>query len=230
MPTPAEFGRLYARFHAPITAFDCGAKCSPYNERGVPFCCDVNHALPTAYQPEWEYLQASTDLWRPWDGSGRRAQQLKAEVPDHQHAIVCLGHTRCQRNYRAIVCRSFPFYPYVTLEGEFIGLTYYWEYEDRCWIVSHLDSVTSEYRLEFIAAYDTLFEWYPDEREAFRQHAQRVRRLFSRGKRAIPLLHRNGGTYKITPRNGRMRRVDPASLPKFGPYLIASALPFPDET
>src|SRR5512134_3820207 len=108
MPEPADFAALYSRFNAPIAAFDCGAKCSPYNERGVPFCCDVNHALPTAYQPEWEYLQASTDLWRPWDGSGRRSRQLQAEVPDHQHAIVCLGHTRCQRDYRAIVCRSFP--------------------------------------------------------------------------------------------------------------------------
>lgn len=229
VPSPADFAALYARFHAPIAVFDCGAKCAPYNERGVPFCCDVRHALPTAYDAEWDYLQANTDLWRPFEGSGKQTEKLLAGVPDQQSAIVCLGHTRCQRNYRAIACRSFPFFPYVTLEGEFIGMAYYWEYEDRCWVISHLETVTDEYRREFTAAYDTLFEWYPEEREAFRQHAIRVRRVFGRGRRVIPLLHRDGGTYKISPKTARMRRVKPEDLPAYGPYRIAEMLKFPGE-
>jgi hypothetical protein len=57
-----------------------------------------------------------------------------------------------------------------------------------------------------------------------------MRHFFGRHRRAIPLLHRNGWIYKITPRNGRMRRVDTAELPVFGPYKIAASMPFPDET
>ena len=56
-----------------------------------------------------------------------------------------------------------------------------------------------------------------------------MRRVFGRWKRAIPLLHRNGKVYKVTPHNGRMRRVDVNRLPKFGPYRLAMQMPFPDE-
>jgi hypothetical protein len=83
--------------------------------------------------------------------------------------------------------------------------------------------------MEFISAYDMLFTKIPEEKVNFSYHSGRMRQLFSRKRRAIPLLHRNGGVYKVTPRNGRMRRVGPEKLPKFGPYRIAAELPFPDE-
>jgi hypothetical protein len=54
-------------------------------------------------------------------------------------------------------------------------------------------------------------------------------KFFKKKRRAIPLLHRNGLAYKITPHNERLRRVDIATFPKFGPYAIADLLPFPDE-
>jgi len=57
---------LYAAFAMPATDEDCGLRCAPYNEGGVPFCCDPRHAVPTAYREEWAYLQAHTDLWRLW--------------------------------------------------------------------------------------------------------------------------------------------------------------------
>jgi hypothetical protein len=47
--------------------------------------------------------------------------------------------------------------------------------------------------------------------------------------RAIPLIDPHGHFYKITPHNGRKRRVLAENLPKFGPYQIAELLPFPDE-
>ncbi|HSQ17398.1 MAG TPA: hypothetical protein VLM83_06855, partial [Anaerolineales bacterium] len=66
-------------------------------------------------------------------------------------------------------------------------------------------------------------------KEAFRYHSSMMRRVFSRRKRAIPLLHRNGGAYKITPANGRMRRISSSFFPKFGPYQVAARLTFRDE-
>ena len=56
-----------------------------------------------------------------------------------------------------------------------------------------------------------------------------MRRVFGRKKRAIPILLRNGGWYKLTPHNGRMRRIQPLELQKFGSYKIAAKIPFPDE-
>lgn len=227
---PDDFARLYARFQAPITRLDCGKKCAPYNETGQPFCCDTRHAVPTAYHAEWEYLQAHTDMWRRFDsGSQQENAELEQEVPPGQVLIACQGADLCQRSFRSLVCRSFPFFPYFDENTEFIGLSYYWEYEDRCWVISNLGAVTPEYLAEFIAAYDLLFDRYPDEEETFCAHSYQMRLVFSQRRRMIPLLHRQGGAYKISPRTGKLKRVAPHLLPKFGPYQVADLLPFPED-
>jgi hypothetical protein len=226
----AGFASLYAHFQAPVAALNCGEKCAPYNENGVPFCCDTRHAVPTVYETEWDYLQANTSLWHEWQaGTPAETEALNRQTPAGQRLVACLGHNQCQRSFRSLTCRAFPFYPYLNKDREFLGLSYYWDYEDRCWVISNLQAVTPEYRLQFIATYDTLFLQMPEERENFYHHSVVMRRIFGRKGRSIPLLHRNGFAYKITPRNGRMRRVAVESLPKFGPYKIAADLPFPDE-
>jgi hypothetical protein len=225
-----DFSVLYDCFAAPVTVFDCGDRCAPYNGRGVPFCCDTRHAVPTAYESEWQYLLTKTDLWHEYRTDDQeQIAGLRNQLPEDQVLIECLGHRRCQRGFRSMVCRSFPFFPYITRQGEFVGLAYYWDYEDRCWVISNLQEVTLEYRKQFIGAYDNIFRQIPDELKNFRAYSMQMRRVFGRRKRAILLLHRNGFSYKVTPGNGRMRRVNPQSFPKLGPYKIAAALPFSDE-
>lgn len=229
-PAPADFAALYARFNAPIAALDCGRKCAPYNEYGVPFCCDSTHAVPTAYHAEWDYLRLNTDLWHLWEGDDPiETETLRAETPDGQCLIECLGHAYCQRDFRSITCRAFPFFPYLTLEGDFIGLSYYWRYEDRCWLISHLDVVTPEYVRQFVEAYDWILDNLPGERENFRYHSIVIRRIFGRRHRAIPVLHRDGAVYQVRPGDGSLTPVDPHALPKFGVYALAAEMPFPDE-
>jgi hypothetical protein len=186
--------------------------------------------VPSVYAAEWQYLESNTDLWHPWKPeAGGSSSRLRSLLPEGQVLVECLGHALCQRSFRSITCRSFPFFPYLSTEGEFLGLSYYWEFEDRCWVISHLEKVTPTYLEEFVRTYEKLFELFPDEIENFRYHSTRMRRLFERMKRAVPLLHRNGYLYKITPRNGRMRRIPPEKLPRFGPYQIGERLPFPDD-
>lgn len=228
--SPADFSGFFANFDAPITALDCGKKCAPHNEYGVPFCCDINHAIPTAYESEWDYLELNTDLWHLWeDDDLDETERLRAETPDGQVLIECLGHKHCQRGFRSITCRAFPFFPYITREREFIGLSYYWEYQDRCWVINNLQAVTPAYVQEFVATYDQLFWYLPDELENFRYHSIVMRRIFGRQKRRIPLLHRDGGAFTVNSRDGALEFVDLAQLPKYGPYEIAALMPFPDE-
>ena len=225
-----NFRHLYAQFDAPVAALDCGDRCAPYNARGVPFCCDTLHAVPVAYQAEWEYLQANTDLWHPWQGENPEiTQELNNQASPGQVLIACQGARHCQRNFRSLTCRAFPFFPYLNRQGEFLGMAYYWEYEDRCWVISNLQVVSSAYRRQFIAAYDMLFEHMSEERQTFQHQSNVMRRVFGQRKRSIPLLHRNGSAYKVSPKTGRLRRVPVEALPKFGPYKIAADLPFPDE-
>ena len=227
---PVNFSEIYRHFSAPISKFDCGSKCAPYNEHGVPFCCDTRHAIPTVYKEEWIFLQENTDLWHLWRASqAEEIARLRSETPNDQILVECLGHQYCRREFRSITCRSFPFFPYMTQSGKFIGLTYYWEYEDRCWVINNLEFVDPEYRHQFIITFDQLLAQYPDEQINFHYQSSMMRRVFGRRKRTIPLLHRNGNVYKVSPRNGRLRKINSADLPKFGPYDIAARFPFPDE-
>jgi hypothetical protein len=225
-----EFAQIYARFHVPIAALDCGGRCAPYNEWGAPFCCDTHHVVPVVYATEWEFLQANTDLWHLWeDKTPAETEQLKSIAPEGQVLIECKGYKLCQRGFRSLACRAFPFFPYLTRQGQFIGLSVYWEYEERCWVINNLQIASMKYRDEFIRTFDDLFARLPEEVEVFRQFSARMRRVFGRRHSAIPLLHRNGGYYKISPRDGRARKTSPEKFRLYGPYKIAAGLPFPDE-
>jgi DNA-binding MarR family transcriptional regulator len=226
----ARFATLYAQFHSPTTEIDCGKKCAPYNEHGVPFCCDTNHTVPTAYQHEWEYLQSATNLWHLWQGQDdNESRRLHSITPKGHSLIACLGHEHCQRDFRSIACRAFPFYPYISEENRFIGLSYYWKYKDRCWVISNLHRVCTKYRQEFIAAFEVIFERLPEEWVIFRYHSQEMRRIFAQQRRSITLLHRDGKNYKLSPATGKLRYLPLDQFPKFGVYKIAAQLPFPDE-
>ena len=215
---------IYDGFDSPIAAFDCGSKCAPHNPSGKPFCCDICHAVPAAYESEWKYLKANTDLWHRWRGdecdrtAATEAAELKAATPKDMILLACLGPSRCEREFRALSCRQFPFFPYVTSDYRFLGLAYEWQFESKCWVISNLSEVTQKYRDEFIWTYDRLFALFQNEFENYAYHSEKLRAEFTGRKRRFPLLHRNGRTYLVSPANERLNRVDADELPKFGPY------------
>jgi hypothetical protein len=216
---PVDYAALYAAFDAPIAAFDCGARCAAHNKSGAPFCCDTRHAVPTVYEDEWAYLQAQTDLWHLWQGrSLAETRRVQEETPPGMLLLECKGHRLCQRDFRSLACRAFPFFPYITVDDRFLGLTVYWQFRSQCWVISNLAVASERFRQECIAAFETLFDHLPAEHDGYRALSISMRRVYSRWKRPIPLLHRNGGFYKIAPHSARLRRVDPASFEKFAPY------------
>jgi hypothetical protein len=217
---------LYDRFNASVTDFDCGTKCAPHNPSGKPFCCDICQAVPAAYHQEWAYLQRNTDLWHIWRGDECTSDPgdpsaLLAETPAHMRLLACLGPDRCQRAFRAISCRQFPFFPYVSSDYRLVGLAYEWEFEATCWVISNLNTVTETYRREFIAFYDELFAGWPAEFESYYIRSDEMREAFIERKRRISVLHRNGGYYLLSPLSERMQRVPPERLRRFGPYQQA---------
>ncbi len=226
MPGPRpliQIRQLYDRFDAPIAAFDCGKKCAPHNPSGKPFCCDICHAVPAAYHQEWGYLQPNTDLWHAYRGDEcpqdpGNPDDLRAETPDHMLLLACKGPAHCQREFRLMSCRQFPFFPYLTSAGRFIGLAYEWEFESTCWVISNLGVVTEEYRREFVQVYDDLFSLWPAEFESYVIRSEQMRAAFAAQRRRIPILHRNGGYYLLSPASERLRRISPERLKRFGPY------------
>lgn len=215
--------QIYNGFNHPVTSLDCGSKCAPHNPSGKPFCCDICYAVPSAYHQEWEYLQPRTDLWHTWRGDECESHpespdNLQADTPDSMILLACLGPDRCQREYRSLSCRQFPFFPYITSDFIFIGLTYNWIFEDTCWVINNLDRVTETYRREFVQLYDQIFSLWGAEMKNYAIRSEEMRKHFIAQKRSIPILHRDGGDYLLRPINERLRRVEADRLPKYGVY------------
>ncbi|MBM3124097.1 MAG: hypothetical protein FJZ87_03375 [Chloroflexi bacterium] len=217
-----DWRTLYREFSSPITSLDCGRKCAPHNPGGKPFCCDICHAVPAAYEIEWSYFQLHTNLWHVYRGDecgqGSDGENPADSLPEHMLLLACLGPDRCQREYRALSCRQFPFFPYVSSDYRFLGLACEWEWQDRCWVMSHLHKVSQAYRRQFIEIHDRLFSLFQEVFEDYARHSERLRAYHRVKGRRFPLLHRNHGDYLVSPGSERMQRVIPRTLPKHGNY------------
>ena len=219
-----DFQKLYASFDVPVVSADCGEKCASHNPDGKPFCCDICYAVPSAYHQEWGYLQPNTDLWHVWRGdecveNPENPAELAEETPDTMLLMACLGPAQCQRDFRSMSCRQFPFFPYITTDYGFLGLAYNWEFEEQCWVINNLEQVTLAFRENFVQVYDDFFSRWPHELDHYANRSEQMREHFIAQKRSIPLIHREGGFYLLRPLNERIRPVDPSRLPKYGPYL-----------
>ncbi len=207
-----SIARLYADFDLPVVAdVDCGQMCAPNNPHGKPFCCDICHAVPVAYPEEWDYLHPRTDLWHVWRGdecdstTPQEIADLRAQLPDDSLYLACLGPARCVRPYRALSCREFPFFPYVTADYRFVGLSIEWEFEQVCWVLQNLGQVSAAYRQAFVATFDAIFAARDDIFESYAAISEQMRAEFARRRRRIPILHRNGKNYLLSPGSERMR-------------------------
>lgn len=221
--TPRQFAEIYKRYNANLAKVDCGRKCAPLNN-GQPVCCDTNNAIPVVEKAEFQLLKSRTDLWFKYKPNDAVSRRIVDELTDHACAIECKGAAFCERDNRTIACRSFPFYPYLDKAGNFIGLTYYWDFEDRCWIISNMQVVERAFVDEMVAAFDRIFKLDPEEFETMKDHSATMRRVFSRKKKIIPLIHRDGGYFKIKPGSGGvLTPCTPDDFNKFGPYKSEAA-------
>lgn len=219
---PEDFARIYARFQAPIARFDCGRKCAPLNG-GEPVCCSANNAVPLVQKAEFRLLRSRSDLWHKFTPSDAASRKLVNGLHHSCTAIECKGVAFCERDNRSMACRAFPFYPYITREGTFAGLAYYWDFEHSCWVISNLGIVDPAFVREFVTAHEMLFAADRDEYETFKLQSASMRRLFSRRKWVIPLIGRDGSFFKVVPKTGRILPADPAKYRKHGPFKSARA-------
>lgn len=212
-----EYESLYAGFESPVSKFDCGQYCAPHNN-GQPVCCSTTHCIPVAPREEWKFLQTRSDLWHKYKPQTAGEKKLKDELPSDIFLIECKGAALCERENRSLSCRTFPFFPYITKDYGFVGLSYYWYFEDLCWVMSNLQVVEKPFLDEFVSTFELLFRKVPGELETFRDYSATMRRVFSRQKRTIPLIGRDGHYYEVVPSTGEVRPADVEKFAKHGPY------------
>jgi hypothetical protein len=220
--TPADFANFYQGFDSPVSRFDCGRKCAPLNG-GEPVCCSTQNAVPVAERAEWNLLRSRTDLWgkfKPYDAPTRK---IVAELETTCVAIECKGVAHCERENRTIACRAFPFFPYINRRKEFVGLSVYWDFEDRCWMMSNLQVVDKIYVAEFVDTFEKIFAKDQSEFDTYVTFSASMRRVFSRWQRLIPLIGRDGSHNVILPGTGEMKPIRPGTHAKQGPFKSEAA-------
>lgn len=223
------FQELYNGFAMPLCEIDCGIKCGPLNDYGVPICCDIHHVIPAAFDLEWSYLKDVTDLWQPWGSSEPLDQELGDELQDGQVLLQCKGYQECQRDFRTLTCRAFPFYPYLDSRGVFQGLAYYPEFRYGCWIISNLDVVSQAYKDAFQHVFQRVFDLYPDYYLNFSDYSRYEREKAAEENDKIVLLDFAGDVHLVDPETEKKYQVQFKELSAFGPYEITRELRFPDE-
>jgi Fe-S-cluster containining protein len=222
--TPDLYARVYARFDAPVTRFDCGRMCSPHNG-GEPVCCSTDHAVPIVDRAEYRLLRGRSDLWRRYRPADRAGQKIVEELHRSCVAVECKGARACERENRSLACRAFPFFPYFERGAErFVGLAYYWDFEDRCWVISNLGVVDRGFVREFVDAFELMFAESASERQEMIDHSATMRRIFTRRDAIIPLVGRDGGYLAVEPRTHLVRPARLEEFKRFGPYRDAAPL------
>jgi hypothetical protein len=213
----------------PLCEIDCGLKCGPYNDYGVPICCDINQVVPAAFELEWEYLKDQTDFWSPWKSSNPHFYDLEEEVQNGQVLIQCQGYQECQRDYRTLTCRAFPFFPYLDSKDTLSGMAYFPEFRSGCWIISNLDVVSQPYKEAFQGTFQELFAIYPDYLKDHADFCRYIREQAAEEHKKIVMLGFYGGAFLVDPLTEEKIQVEYKELSAFGPFEITRELRFPGE-
>ncbi|MGE0734530.1 MAG: hypothetical protein AB7G15_03750 [Alphaproteobacteria bacterium] len=220
---PEHYGEIYDVFSAAIsTRHDCGQFCAPLND-GVPHCCRTDGAIPLADKEEFQFLQTRSDLWHKFKPFDAESRKVVKDLHSSCVAIECKGVEHCERENRTIACRAFPFFPYITKEKKFVGLSYYWEFEDECWVISNMKIVQQSFLDEFSRGFEKLFLYDFESFDLFRDHSAAMRRVFTRWKRSFPVLGRDGKFFMVRPGDPTLRPVEQGKLRKFGPFRSETA-------
>ncbi|MFL2771609.1 MAG: hypothetical protein ACJZ9F_11435 [Rhodospirillaceae bacterium] len=222
--TTKDFKKIYNMFSASIsTKLDCGKICAPLND-GIPVCCSTENAIPIVEKEEWDLLKSRSDLWKLFVPFDKASKKIVKELPNTTCAVECKGAAFCERENRSLACRSFPFFPYFTKEGELIGLACYWAFEDRCWVISNMQVAEKKFVTEMIEAYEYLFDKDEEQYEAYYDESATMRRVYSRRNEPIQIIGRDMEYLMVLPKSkGRIIPTKASAFRPFGPFISNKA-------
>lgn len=197
----AQVRTLLTTLQAPVTAFDCGRLCAPGNG-GVPVCCHAPSVLPVLYQAELALLQKRSDLWRKHVPTGADAP-LAARARPCDVFAVCKGHLHCERDNRALACRTFPFEPYLDHDDAFAGIVFAYDMAHLCPLIHGEHAIEPGFVAECCAMWRQLFQFDDDERRFYAGLSRTLRRQFGGSGDAIPVWTERGVVAMPTSRRRR---------------------------
>lgn len=170
----AQWQQLYALLQEPMIDFDCGTLCAPGNG-GIPVCCDEKLTKPVLFRGELTWHQQTSDFWQPVTES--------EELGPEEVYASCPGCNKCDRSLRALVCRTYPFEPFLDEEGALLGLTFNYYEAGRCPLLVKKDLVLNpQYILNSLLFWDFVFQHDEEQYELYMDNSDDLREAQENGQ------------------------------------------------
>lgn len=188
--TNEKLKQFYQLLSPEMLDFNCGELCAAQNN-GKPFCCDSKSVIPLLYRDEIRWDKECGDkIWTTLCGEEIAELELPLCVdPEVEVYATCDCASRCPREKRSLVCRTFPFLPYFNKKEELDGLTYCFTEENRCPLVGRNDlKLNPEYVKNSCSFWKELLEIFPEDRELYIEESKELRERFIKQGKKLPIF------------------------------------------
>jgi hypothetical protein len=176
------------RFHRLLSVkmidFDCGEICSPEN-KGIPKCCENEFVVPVLFRDEFKWHRKNGKFWKRMPPKTKEIRTFIEESETYYVFSQCAGPKNCLRSKRSFNCMIFPFEPYISRDGDIMGLMYAEGDKDTCPLIGKpAKTFNPAYIANSIKFWQELFELYPEEKEMYMEESRkRERKAKRKGKR-----------------------------------------------
>lgn len=158
-----------------MTDFDCGQHCARHN-KGIPFCCDQDRLIPVLFKDEYAWHRKKGSFWRKMLIRTKSDEKLVRDSCSYNIFAVCPGVQNCRRALRALVCRMFPFEPFLDDTGCVMGLVYQRGDNEGCSLVGKPQRIYNPtYIANAIRVWQELVDVFPEEKDMYIRESRKRR-------------------------------------------------------
>lgn len=158
-----------------MTDFDCGQECAQHN-KDVPFCCDQGSVIPVLFKDEYRWHRKQGSFWRKMPIRTRSDERLIRDSCSYNVFAVCPGVRNCRRTKRALVCRLFPFEPFLDDDGGVMGLVYQHGDSKGCSLMGKPQRIYNPaYIANAMRVWQELVDVFPEEKNLYIRESKKRR-------------------------------------------------------
>jgi hypothetical protein len=178
--TEKQLRRFYRMLSVKMTHFDCGKHCAPKNNN-VPHCCDREKVQPLLFKDEYEWHRKQGTFWRKMPIKTKADKKLVQDTCSYNVFAVCPGAQECRRTLRALVCRLFPFEPFIDNKGFVLGLVYIGDKNGDCALMGKPRRIYNPaYIRNCIRVWQELVDTFPEEKDMYMCESRKRKRREAR--------------------------------------------------
>ena len=143
----------------------------------IPFCCDQDRVIPVLFKDEYKWHRKQGWFWRKMPIRTRSDEKLLRDSCSYNVFAMCPGVHDCRRTQRALVCRLFPFEPFLDDDSCVRGLVYQIGESEGCSLVGKPQRIYNPtYIVNAIRVWQELVDVFPEEKDMYMDESRKLRK------------------------------------------------------